>query len=118
MKITIFNFTRYKTSDLRKIMKRCCKELYIKGNKVITIEYSYDDYIRGEAYIGSRKKEHSLITMFLPKLYTDSIGFARVFKHELMHTQGVIHKDMTKEQRECSHGSEWALYYNINKINS
>jgi hypothetical protein len=115
MRITIFNFTDYITSNFRHIIKRCCKELYIKQDKIITIEFGKKEWIHGEAYLGSRIKENSIINIWVPMDEVNSVDFARLVKHELMHNLGVKHSEMTIEQKKCSRGSEWAAYYPINK---
>lgn len=121
MKLTIFNFTNYNTSDLRKIMRRCCTDLCIKKEKVVVLELdskcssTCGYYGHGRAFLGSRKAETPFVDLWLPSDYIEPVYFARLFKHELMHTQGVLHKDMTVEQYNCTIGCEWAAFYPVKK---
>ena len=129
MKLKIENKTRWRTGDLQKIFTAGLRALGAKGDKHVTVTTTRRRGTHGYAYLGRvdkkicgegyRRREACGIRMMLPtpdKLEVASSGRAgglaelcRVWEHEVRHTLGVHHADMTPDQLYCRGGlPTWA----------
>lgn len=122
------NFTAYRTADLRRFFAAGLRAMNAKSDKTIEVEYRTnarhicwaamgrvvrttvvdDDGVTVRPF---KTYEGRWIRMLLPKPGepVDVRRFARVFEHEVHHTKGAQHKEMTQHQRDCDLPlPEWA----------
>lgn len=124
MKIKLTNKSHLRTGDLRVYFRAACRALGIKGSKHITVNASRSGYVTGRASLGKlvrigpnsgyRRIEGFSVRLSVPRKeshlprrkameggepeQTWRAQVARVLEHELLHTLGVDHKDMTRAQ--------------------
>ena len=117
MKIEITrNASAFRTSDLRKLIRLACKAVGAKRDKRFHIGASRrHNVISGRAYIGTRGKvEYKPVWLTIGKDCTLE-EIARTIAHELMHSVGVSHRDMTPEQRKCTQPVPWAEGFELRR---
>jgi len=116
MKIEIIrNRSAFRADDLRKLIRRACKAVGARGDKLFTInDGRYPTWTGGRAVVGSRAHEARGVTLSIGRECPVE-DIARVICHELMHTVGARHRDMTPEQRACSQAVPWAEGFELRK---
>ncbi|MEO0096001.1 MAG: hypothetical protein ABIL46_09280 [candidate division WOR-3 bacterium] len=114
----IYNFTRYRTDDLRKIFQRGVKEnvkrkgLFEKFKRLlIDVRYSKSGITgrvaRGTAWILIRLPK-KINKKFLPYL-------AIIFDHELLHVRGYKHNDSIMKKDLDVEKAKWISKYKLRK---
>jgi len=103
MRIKLDNRTPFLTADIRAIVRAAAKAVGANGDKTIDVVNARGWHVTGWAYYGHRKREARRIRLRLPKSAGDKVAeVGAVVAHELMHTLGVRHADMTSDQRRCT----------------
>jgi hypothetical protein len=98
----IINKTHWRTDHLRAFIARLAKdELEPAARKalVVTIKYNRQKdkgWCSGRARVGSARMGKAIMTIMLPSQAVDKIDLAHVIRHELAHTRGMEHRQMTK----------------------
>jgi len=105
-KLTIQNGTKYRTDDIRRIVRAAMKALGVRAAKRVIVKPSRKHF-SGRANVGSRTREAKTIWIWLPPHFNAKEA-ACLAAHELSHTQGVCHGDMTREQYMCRQEVPWA----------
>lgn len=126
MKIKIINHSGWRTDDLRRMFRAACKAAGATGDKVLEVRDGRAGYVRGRAVYGQRGAdgvfEGRFVWMWIPSrvlfqyvsadvpegMTQEAAGVARVFVHEVLHTLGVTHGEMTNAQRHCTQPIPWA----------
>lgn len=133
MKLILKNHTEWQTKDLRKLIIANLKESgLINQFKSRTVILSNQTKRRFNFQGSNAMLGMGWIQMCIPKQFFvkavgidgtlqsrevefDSVGFSKVFQHELQHNQGLRHKDMLDWQKfDCS----WANQFQVRKYQS
>lgn len=98
MKINLVNKTHWRDDHIKAFIQRIAKDerpdLCKRGGKTLTCKVVYTRN-RGCGSSGYAYYHSNLMTVRLPKQNPDKVDFAHVIAHELAHTRGVRHRDMT-----------------------
>ncbi len=121
----IINQTRFSTLDLQKFFVAGLKAMSASTSKTITVTMGRGSYFTGKAKYGSSpERQGRLITMRIPprsdmQPSKDRASLARVFEHEVYHTLGVRHGEMSADVLYCKGDlPDWAQRLPIRKAES
>lgn len=105
----IENTTHWRTTDLMRLFKACCKQEGMHHRRRVEVEYSKSGRVNGVARI------HGVwIKMRIPRKKAEQESIASVFIHELAHNRGVMHENMSNPMRCCCRSlGAWAKDYVI-----
>jgi hypothetical protein len=111
--VKVVNETGYNTNDLRKICRAAAIAMGVKQPKKVEIKHTRQrPWVHGRARYGNRSYEGYNVWLWIPQKPVDpeklAQSVARVMAHEFMHSLGVNHKDMTKDQKYCCQSAPWA----------
>ena len=98
----IVNRSHYNTRDLTRLLKKACEAMACRDDKVFVILPSKARYTRGCAEVGpspygGRESTGVAIEIASPSRFSFR-KFGRIVQHELLHTLGIEHEYMTREE--------------------
>jgi hypothetical protein len=127
----IKNLTDYETRDLRRFFLRGLRAMGAKSNKFIEVRPKSGRFTCSRAQVGKidvyqgvdGKRWHLREARWIRMLvYENADGtvnlqyFARVFEHEVLHSKGARHSDMSKHQMDCDLPlPDWAVGLEVRK---
>src|SRR5574342_225143 len=97
-RLVLYNGSRFRTGDVRRLLKRALHRVRCWRGSVIVHVFNIPKYTRGLATLGGVQWARAALCV-TPRATTRS--FAQLAEHELLHVMGFDHPDMTRRERWC-----------------